>query len=302
MKKKIGKFILWIVLSILMAVGIVISEKYNSSLSGALFGALIAIFIEKVWLTIEDLFDTTNWKVSQRKLKRADFIKDDTNIRISFAYFYRIKLGCKYLLVQNSRTGKYQPVGGVYKLQDNEKIELKNLYHIIDDDKILINELSKNDYRLIIKNKYLRKFVNRFNNKNTSRERIDNISREFIEEVIKKDILDWENISYRYCGRFMSNLQFDEHFQIYELQLFDIVELIPTQEQEQDLSKLAGREDKLYRFATAKQIISFGIDTSSGKYDEWIGDHTKTIIQENEAMLMKMPEIGRIYGPINLRL
>ena len=301
MSKKIGLLFLWILLTSMMVVGIIISEKYDCSLGAALAGALIAVFIEKAWLAFEDLFDTTNWKISQRKLKRGGFIKDDTIIRISFAYLFRIKVGDKYLLVSNSRnTGKYQPVGGVYKLLENEKMELKNLCHIMDDDKIPIDKSSKDDYRLRMENKYLRKFVKRFNSKNASRERIDNTSREFKEEIIDKGILDWKTLSYRYCGRFMSDLRFEEHFQIYELQLFDVVELLPTHEQEQDLKELMGQESDIYRFATAKQITCLGMDDYGATLYEWIGDQTKTTIQENESKLMWVAGVGKTFGPIIL--
>ena len=301
MSKKIGLLFLWILLTSMMVVGIIISEKYDCSLGAALAGAFIAVFIEKAWLAFEDLFDTTNWKISQRKLKRGGFIKDDTIIRISFAYLFRIKVGDKYLLVSNSRnTGKYQPVGGVYKLLENEKMELKNLCHIMDDDKIPIDKSSKDDYRLRMENKYLRKFVKRFNSKNASRERIDNTSREFKEEIIDKGILDWKTLSYRYCGRFMSDLRFEEHFQIYELQLFDVVELLPTHEQEQDLKELMGQESDIYRFATAKQITCLGMDDYGATLYEWIGDQTKTTIQENESKLMWVAGVGKTFGPIIL--
>ena len=98
----------------------------------------------------------------------------------------------------------------------------------------------------------------------------------------------------------MSDLRFEKHFQIYELQLFDIVELLPTQEQERDLNDLIGRESDLYRFVTATQITSLGIDTSSGMLYETIGDQTEATIQENEASLMKVPGVGKTYGPIAL--
>ena len=46
-----------------------------------------------------------------------------------------------------------------------------------------------------------------------------------------------------------------------------------------------------YRFATAKEIISFGIDTNSGDLSETIADHTTKIIQENEGKLKKEKQI-----------
>ena len=65
----------------------------------------------------------------------------------------------------------------------NEKIELKNLYHIKDDNKVSIDESSCNDYRLRIESKHLRKFVKRFDKK-AERERVDDLSREFMEELV----------------------------------------------------------------------------------------------------------------------
>jgi hypothetical protein len=248
-----------------------------------------------VWHSIQDIFDTTNWKASQRKLKRGGLITDDTIIRISFAYLYRIKVGDKYLLVKNERgTGKYQPVGGVYKLNKNEKIELKNRYHVKDDNKVSIDASSRDDYRLRIENKYLRKFVRRFNGK-AERERVDNLGREFKEELVKNGIVGWGQITYRFCGRHMTELKFGDHFQIYELLLADVVELIPTAEQEKELQLLMVQHSDAYRFATAEEIISLGINIATGFLEESIGDHAKKTIQENEGQLMKVSGVGKIY-------
>ena len=221
---KILKVIVLVGLSLVLTGVIILFERNNwpagSSLSGIALGFLLPAF----WKSLQDLTDTTNWKTSQRKLKRGDFIKNDTLVRISFAYLYRIKVGNKYLLVKNERgTEKYQPVGGVYKLAGNEKIELKNRYQVNDDDKISIDESSRDDYRLRIENRYLRKFMKRFD-RGANRERIDNLSREFKEELIDKSIVNWNRISYRYCGRYITALHWGEHFQCYELLLADIIE------------------------------------------------------------------------------
>ena len=296
MKKKIKMLILWIVLTIGSGVAIWFFGDKDIALGEALVGALIAIFIEKVVRAFQDLWDTTNWKTSQRRLKRGGFIGDDTLIRISFAYLYRIKVGNKYLLVQNSRnTGKYQPVGGVYKLSTSEKTELKNRFHVMDDDKILIDESSRNDYRLRMENRYLRKFVRRFNSRKVQRETIDNLGREFKEELVDTGIVNWTQIQYRFCGRHFTELKFGEHFQIYELLMADVVELILTAEQESDLKKLLNSQSMKYRFAKAEQIICLGMDIESGELYEWIGDHTKKILQEKEGDLIKTDGVGKLY-------
>ena len=289
------KIIVFGLLSVLMFLIIVLFEINSWPVGSSISGLVLGFSLPSLWKSIQDLTDTTEWKTSQRKLKRGDFIKDDTIIRISFAYLYRIKIGDKYLLVKNERgTGKDQPVGGVYKLFGNEKIELKNRYKVKDDNKISIDESSRNDYRLRIENRYLRKFVKRFDCK-ADRERIDNLSREFREELIDKNIVNWNHISYRYCGRHITELHWGKHFQCYELLLADIVELLPTPEQEQDLRNLQNQHSENYRFVTAEEISSLGVNTNSGDLRETIADHSAKILQENEGMLISNSNVGKIY-------
>lgn len=264
----------------------------GNSISGIVLGFSLPALV----YSVQDLCDTTNWQASQRKLKRGGFITDQTIIRISFAYLFRIKVGNEYLLVNNARgTGKYQPVGGVYKLMGNEKAELKKRFQVKDDNKIPIDKSSRDDYRLRMESKYLRKFVKRFNGK-AERERIENLGREFKEELVETGILDWSQISYRFCGRHMTALQFGEHFQIYELLLADVVELIPTEAQEKDLARLMEQNSNGYRFATAEEITALGVSVTTGELQETIADHSKKIIQENEGCLMKIPRVGNTYS------
>lgn len=296
---KICKAIVLVVLSIL-SVGVILLFEINAWPAGSsLAGIALGFSLPGLVNSIQDLLDTTNWKTSQRKLKRGRFIEDSTIIRISFAYLYRIKIGNKYLLVKNERgTGKYQPVGGVYKLLGNEKLELRNRYQVKDDNKIPLDRSSRDDYRLRLENRYLRKFVKRFDRK-AEREQIYNLSREFREELIEKGIISWSQITYRFCGRHMTELHFGDHFQCYELLLADVVELVPTPEQEADLERLVKQQSDIYRFATADEITSLGVDTASGDLRENIADHTLMIIQENEGQLMRISGVGKTYT-INL--
>lgn len=258
-------------------------------------GILLGMSLPSAWHSIQDLYDTANWQVSQRKLLRGKVITNDTIVRVSFAYLFRIKVGDKYLLVRNNRgTEKFQPVGGVYQFKRGERNELKRLYNVIDDNKIPIDESSRNDYRLRMANKNLRKFVKRFDGK-ARREQIDNLGREFKEELIDTGIVNWTKIKYRVCGRHMTELRFGEHFQIYELLLADVVELLPTVEQENDLRKLMCAPSDVYYFATEEEIKSLGIDTAAGNLKEIIGDHTLKTLQENDGKLMSVPGAKEIY-------
>lgn len=296
---KICKTIGLAVLSVI-SFGVILLFEINAWPAGSSIAGIVLGF-SLPWLvnSIQDLSDTTNWKAAQRKLKRGRFIEDSTIIRISFAYLYRIKVGNKYLLVKNERgTEKYQPVGGVYKLLENEKMELRNRYQVKDDNKIPIDQSSRDDYRLRMENRYLRKFVKRFDRK-AEREQIYNLGREFKEELIEKGIVNWSQITYRFCGRHMTELRFGDHFQCYELLLADVVELVPTPEQEMDLEQLEKQHSDIYRFATADEITSLGIDTARGNLREIIADHTLKIIQENEGQLMRISGVGKTYT-INL--
>lgn len=288
--------VIGLILISLICFGVIIIFECNGWPAGSSIGGLVLGFaLPATVLAVQDLFDTTTWKVSQRRLKRGGFISDNTIIRISFAYLFRIKVGNKYLLVRNNRgTKKFQPVGGVYKLKGKEKIALKNLFNVMDDDKIPIDKSSLDDYRLRMESKHLRKFVERFDDK-ARREQITNLSREFREELIETGIVNWKTIKYRFCGRHMTDLRFSEHFQIYELLLADVVELLPTADQNQDLQQLVHAHSDAYYFATANEIESLGIDVETGRLEEIIGDHSQNVIQENEGNLLMVPGAGDIY-------
>lgn len=279
---------------LICALVIILSEIKKWPGVGSITGVIMGVLIP-VWLhAIQDLGDTTNWKASQRRLLRGGYISDDTIIRVSFAYLFRIKAGNKYLLVKNARgTGKYQPVGGVYKMLRNERTNLKNLFRVVDDDKVPLDESSRDDYRLQMQSKYLRRFVARFNSKKANRERIDDVSREFYEEL--GSILNWNKIRYRYCGRHMTELTFSDHFQCYELLLADIVELNPSQEQRADLERLKNSQSDYYIFATADVINGLGVAPGTDKLEECIADHTKKILQESEVFLTKEPQTGAFF-------
>lgn len=296
MKKKIWRLFYLFMIVIATGAAIWVFDKKDWGICEAIAGGCITLIIERIWFAFQDLTDTTNWKTSQRMLIRGGYIKNETIIRISFAYLYRLKVANKYLLVKNSRnTGKYQPVGGVYQLTENEKLYLKNRFQVKDDDKILIDESSKNDYRLRMENTYLRSFMRRFNGR-AERETINDISREFKEELVDAGILNWTQIKYRFCGRYMTELRYEEHFQIFELQLSDVVELIPSIEQERDLLNLMRMSSEKYKFATASEIASLGIDTTSGNLVESIGDHTKRILEETENELLKIKDTGKVFS------
>ncbi len=166
---------------------------------------------------------------------------------------------------------------------------------MVDDDRIPIDESSRRDYRMLLPDKHLRTFMKRFDKSNKERENISNVSREFIEELVDTEILNWRKISYRFCGRHITELSYSKHFQCYELLLADIVELIPTEEQMKDLKRLMKDESSDYYFATTDEIKSLGVCRGTGKLEERIGDHSVKILQESEQDLERTNGYGNVY-------
>ena len=257
---------------------------------GPMVGSLIAgVAIPYLIPSFADLADNENWKVTQRKLKRAGILQKDTPIRISFAYLFRIKVDGKYFLVRNARTGKYQPVGGAYKFQKAEADYLRDNIPVENDDRIPVDKITRRDYRLWVKNKYLRKFIRRFD-KTKLREDIPDLSREFIEELFTSKILAKEtfgSLSYKYCGRHITNVEMSDVFKCYEVLLADIVEVQLSDAQEQLFRDLIAKQCEEYCFATADEIKSLGVKYGTNELTDKIASHTPKILSENTDCLTK---------------
>lgn len=273
----------------------IIKFEINSWPAGSsIAGIIIGISLPKTAESFVDFRDNSNWKTSQRKLLRGKLITNETLIRISFAYLYRIKINGKYFLIKNERgTGKFQPVGGVFKFNGEEAEFLREKFHAEDDDKIPVDESSKRDYRLRIKNKYLRLFVKRFT-KTKNRETIDQLCREFKEELFDNNYLNIDkfgDLSYNYSGRHFTDLQYSQHFGCYELLMADIVNIKLNSRQEKMFKDLISNDNKSgVMIASTSEIKSLGLKTGSNQLKEVIADHTQKILMENNDKLAQPPK------------
>lgn len=234
------------------------------------------------------LSKTNNWKRSQKELKKLGQLQEDTLIRISFAYLFRIKIDGKYFLVPNSRTEKYQPVGGAYKFYRTEAIYLSEKFSAENDDFIRVDDVTKMDYRLLIKNEDLNTFIKRFD-KTMDRENIGDLSREFKEEVFVAGVLEKEDfgtLTYRYCGRHMTDVK-ESAVGRFEILLADIAEVYLTANQEELFRNLMRKDSIKYKFATAKEIKSLGMSADKQEYKDTIANHTSKILSENSNHLFE---------------
>lgn len=282
--------LMFLIISGVLLIAAIYCEKNDIS-TGSMLGSLFAgIVIPYLIQSIVDLTDNTNWKSSQRKLQRAGILQKDTLIRISFAYLFRIKVDGKYFLVQSTRTKKYQPVGGAYKFYKEEADYLRDNIPVENDDRIPVDEITKRDYRLLVKNRDLRKFVKRFD-KTHYRENISDLSREFVEEIFSAGILDkktFGTLTYEYCGRHMTDVMYGNVFKHYELLLADIIEVQLSDMQEQLFRNLMKSESDKYYFASANEIKALGVQYNSNNMADTIGNHTYKILSENaDKLIMK---------------
>ena len=282
------KILLLFVISCVFLRGIFYFEFIKNSIGSTLSGTFLGITIPYFLSSMIDLSDNKSWKNSQRKLKRAGLIHKDTKIRISFAYLFRIKVDGKYFLVQNVRTKKYQPVGGAYKLEPKEAQYLSEKIPVEDDDRIPIDTTTRGDYRLYVKNKDLRRFIKRFD-KTPYRENINNLSREFIEELFTTNILDKDtfgDLIYKYCGRHITDVEYGDFFECYELLLADIIEVRLTNKQEELFRELMKKTDDQYIFATFNEIKTGGVKHGTSDLKDNIANHAPKILSENSDILI----------------
>lgn len=296
--KKILIFIGCVIIAIGMLLGLAIFEIKGIPVGGSLFGLALGFYLPHVWRRLVDFTDRTSWQRGLRKLLRGKILKKTDNIRISFAYLFRIKVDGKYLLVFNGRgTKKYQPVGGAYKFDEQEQIYLKNEFGAFEDGKIAQDKLTHRDYRLQIPVKNLRKFIKRFD-ETSHRENVTDLSREFKEELIDQGILEFNRIKYRYCGRHFTNIEYSRYFDCYELLLADIVDLEMDDIQLEEIRLLINKKSDKYRFATAKEIETCGIIGGTENLLEVIGDHSYKIIEKHQDELQKGKFVGEEYSVI----
>lgn len=295
MRKKCIRVIFWGVVTCVAFYGILYTEKNNISAWNTLLGIIIAYTAQWCVTAFIDCTDNSTWNEQLRMYMRKQIIKKDDPIRISFAYLFRIKVDGRYLLVPNGRgTGKYQPVGGAYKTTNKEKNHLKNNFYLSEDNKIPVDVSSKNDYRMFVPASKLKAFLRRFD-KTIDRELVKNLKREFREELITTGILDFRKIRYRYCGRHLTSIEFSRHFRCYELLLADIVELLPTLEQESELRELINIGSNKYCFATKDEIEHCGIIEGTDNLKEVIADHSFKVLEETEQYLKRIRKDKGIY-------
>lgn len=201
-------------------------------------------------------------------------------IRFSMSYQYRIKVNDKYLLVKNSNWDFYQHVGGKYKRLPVTQKVLKE-FGAIDDLKLPTNGLKKDDLAVFIPAKNAVKFIDWFN---TCEDREISHWREFYEELIdvKGRILSpskFPYVNYEYKGRIRTPLKKEKGWDCMGILQYDVLDLIPTPEQQIELENLLNQGDTDYvKWADNELIQALGTDKRTRTRPYEIGAHAKWVV------------------------
>lgn len=252
------------------------------AISNAICSCFIGILIKVGISTIIDIYDSMPWQTYLRVLLRTKEISNNTYLRISYAYLFRIEVDGKYLLIKNKNgINKYQPPGHTYHLSLEEKNYLKNKFHILEDDKLTTKKI-KNDYRLRVKARYLKGFYNRFLQK-IDKEHSENYFQGFKEKLLDSNILNKEifaEAKFQMVRRDVQRISYSKFFQCYEMVLADIFEVILNENQIEYIRELIKEESNDYIFCTDKYIKALGVDPEKNDFISEIAEHAEKILPQ----------------------
>ena len=270
------KYVLHLLLAITL---IACSYLFSEELGSHFLAEGLIIFASMVIIDLADFIIENRKRLLLRYQCWVLSLKGE-KIRFSMAYQYRIKIDDKYLLVRNSHWPFYQHVGGKYKrTQVTQKILAD--FDAEDDIKMPTSGLKKDDLAVFIPAQNAIKFLDWFN---TGKDREISHWREFYEELIdvKGSVLSTRSfpyVNYHLCGRFRTPLKPAKGWDCQEILQYDVLDLLPTPEQEKKLKELLAKGDTDYlKWADYELIQTLGYDTRSRTQLYTIGEHTKWVL------------------------
>lgn len=208
------------------------------------------------------------------------------DVRFSISYLIRIKIPgtSKFLLVRGHRIkDQLQPVGGVYKkLNGFSEFEKWGFKEDCGAKGIKSDDISKDDLRFRVKGEYTLDVIKWFESRKNRETTYD---REFKEELIEDHGFDKDifySKSFREVQKTMKVFGYSTFHQCYEVLIYDIVEFLPTPEQEVELKRLLKNPRKLgsdFMVVDISEIERLLVIENEEQIAK-IGEHTKYLINE----------------------
>ena len=207
-------------------------------------------------------------------------------VRFSISYLFRVRIPQSnfYLLVYNRRIhNQLQPVGGAYKRFGDDKLfESWGYQPDTRNAGLGTDRISESDLRFSVLGKHVIDVIKWFQE---GKERELSANREFKEELLETGILDkelFDDVSYKHLKRVIKTLRWSEFHQCYEVLIYDIMELLPSNEQEEYLKSFKNMStinDK-YALVECEDIQQLRL-CHDGQQIARIGEHTKLTINQN---------------------
>lgn len=266
------------ILQIIAALVFIVIGKYGVSdeLRPEFVGTGLAILISLIIIELGyDIYK--NWNRFSLVVRCKILSLKGEYVRFSMSYQYRIKVNDKYLLVKNSNFNHYQLVGGKYK-RNQYTYQILKSFEAKDDLKMKTDGLMKDDLAVYIPAKNAIKFIDWFNSK---KDREVSHWREFYEELIdvKGKLLPqnvFPYVNYNFAGSVITPLKRTPGWDCWEILQYDVLDLLPTSEQETELEKLYNQGDTDYvKWADEELIKCLGQDNREKKKLYDIGQHAK---------------------------
>lgn len=253
----------------------------TSAVLAALGMAASKVIIKKA---TESLLDNKNQIYT---FLQSNFTKlKNEDVRFSISYLIRIKIPgtSKFLLVRGHRIkDQLQPVGGVYKkLNGFSEFEKWGYKEDCGAKGMKSDDISKDDLRFRVKGKYALDVIKWFESR---KDRETTYDREFNEELIEDHGFDKDifySKSFREVQKIMKVFGYSTFHQCYEVLIYDIVEFLPTPEQEVELKKLLKSSRKLgsdFMVVDISEIERLSVIEHEEQIAK-IGEHTKYLINE----------------------
>lgn len=208
------------------------------------------------------------------------------DVRFSISYLIRIRIPgtSKFLLVRGHRIkDQLQPVGGVYKkLNGFSEFEKWGYKQDCSSKGIKTDDISENDLRFRVKGKHALDVIKWFESR---KERETTYEREFNEELIDDLGFDksvFYNKSFREVQKVMKVFGYSTFHSCYEVLIYDIVEFLPTLEQEVELKKLLTNPRQLgddLMIVDISEIERLLVNENEEQIAK-IGEHAKYLINE----------------------
>lgn len=231
-----------------------------------LLGALLSVLLPFIKFIVER---RNNIRIFLRSFWIAKIEKKE--LRVSFAYLIRLKIGDKYLLTKNSRFNAFQPIGGVYQIVNETHYARFKLRH-----DTAFNDVPPKDFRRILPNPFEALNLLDLFHKKVGIE--FGPGREFFEEVIEEYPAlsgDFKNIVFEFKENVTQPIKYSIHTKYHELKSFDVFEAHLSHEQEQKLLNAIAANGNSFIWATDHEIHSMRKQTPNGELA--ITDHSALI-------------------------